>query len=48
MIKLYNYDRMQKVSLKRVFIGNSYVVAKILNRDFLVFHHVQQLIAVKN
>lgn len=37
MIKLYNYDRMQKVSLKRVFIGNSYVVAKILNRDFFGF-----------
>lgn len=37
MIKLYNYDRMQKVSLKRTFIGNSYVITKILNRDFFGF-----------
>ncbi len=34
IISLYNYDRMQKVSLNRVFIGNSYVVTEILGKKF--------------
>lgn len=34
IIRLYNYDRMQEISLNRVFIGNSYVVTEILDRKF--------------
>lgn len=34
IIRLYNYDRMQEISLNRVFIGNSYVVTEILDKKF--------------
>lgn len=29
-MKLYNLDKMQKISLNRVFIGNSYIVTEII------------------
>lgn len=33
IIKLYDLDRIEKVSLSRVYIGSSYQVVKIVNRE---------------
>lgn len=33
-MKLYNLDKMQKISLNRVFIGNSYIVTEIIQREW--------------
>lgn len=33
-IKLYDLDRMKKISLNRVFIGNSYQITRIISKEY--------------